>query len=135
MPVGDELIIPIGTEVDIVEARKRGRELAAELGFRNSDQALIATAISELARNILQYAKTGEVILSVERKGERRGIGVVASDHGPGISDPERALQDGYSTAKGLGLGLPGSRRIMDEFELVSGVGQGTRITLKKWVT
>ncbi len=132
--VANELHIPIVSEVDIVTARQRGRALAAQLGFASSEQALIATAISELARNILQYAGEGQVEITVEHNGARTGIGVVASDQGPGIADLQRALQDGFSTGKGLGLGLPGTKRIMDDFELVSEVGKGTRVVVKKWV-
>jgi serine/threonine-protein kinase RsbT len=132
--VAGELLIPIVTEVDIVTARQRGRALAVQLGFPSSDQALIATAISELARNIIHYARRGQVEITVEHKGGRTGIGVVASDQGPGIPDLQRALQDGFSTGKGLGLGLPGTKRIMDDFELVSDVGKGTRVAVKKWI-
>jgi serine/threonine-protein kinase RsbT len=132
--VVSELHIPIITEVDIVTARQRGRALAAELGFPSSEQALIATAISELARNIIQYAHRGDVEITVEHDGGRTGIGVVASDQGPGIPDLQSALRDGFSTGKGLGLGLPGTKRIMDDFELVSDVGKGTRVAVKKWV-
>jgi serine/threonine-protein kinase RsbT len=132
--VASELRIAIGSEVDIVTARQRGRALAAELGFASSDQALIATAISELARNILLYAGRGEVDIGVEHKNGRKGITVVATDQGPGIPDLQRALQDGFSTGKGLGLGLPGTKRIMDEFDLSSEVGKGTRVAVKKWV-
>lgn len=134
MLVASELHIPIVSEVDIVTARQRGRAIAVELGFPSSEQALIATAISELARNIIQYARRGQVDITVEHKGGRTGIGVVASDQGPGIPDLQRALQDGFSTGKGLGLGLPGTKRIMDDFELVSDVGKGTRVAVKKWV-
>lgn len=134
MPVADDLRIPILSEVDIVTARQRGRALAAQLGFGSSDQALIATAISELARNILQYAGRGEVDIAIDQRDGRRGIGVVAVDDGPGIPDLKRALEDGFSTAKGLGLGLPGTKRIMDEFDLTSEVGKGTRVAVKKWV-
>ena len=134
MPVADEQRIAILNEVDIVTARQRGRALAAELGFAGSDQALIATAISELARNILQYAGRGEVDIAAERKNGRAGIAVVATDMGPGIPDVKRAMEDGYSTGKGLGLGLPGTKRIMDEFDLASEVGRGTRVAVKKWV-
>jgi serine/threonine-protein kinase RsbT len=132
--VAGELRIPIVNEVDIVTARQRGRALAAELGFAGSDQALIATAISELARNILLYAGHGEIGITTERENGRLGIGVVASDQGPGIPDLKRALQDGFSTGKGLGLGLPGTKRIMDEFDLASEIGKGTRVTVRKWV-
>lgn len=134
MLVADELRIPILNEVDIVTARQRGRALAAALGFASSDQALIATAISELARNILQYAGRGEVDISAEHRNGRAGIAVVATDSGPGISDVKRAMEDGYSTGKGLGLGLPGTKRIMDEFDLASEVGKGTRVAVRKWV-
>jgi serine/threonine-protein kinase RsbT len=134
VPVTNDLRIAIVSEVDIVTARQRGRALAAELGFASSDQALIATAISELARNILQYARRGEVDISAEHKNGRTGIGVVATDQGPGIPDINRALQDGFSTGKGLGLGLPGTKRIMDDFDLTSEVGKGTRVAVKKWV-
>lgn len=134
MLVSDELLIEIASEVDIVEARQRGRQLAVELGFGVSDQALIATAISELARNILQYARRGEVLLRREDSEQRSGLIVVASDNGPGIADLERAMQDGFSTGKGLGLGLPGTQRIMDDFHVSTEVGRGTRITVKKWV-
>lgn len=129
-----DLRVPILSEVDIVTARQRGRALAAELGFAGSDQALIATAISELARNILLYAGRGEIEIGVEHKHGRPGIAVLATDNGPGISDTKRALEDGFSTGKGLGLGLPGTKRIMDEFELASEVGKGTRVAVKKWV-
>jgi serine/threonine-protein kinase RsbT len=132
--VADELHIRVVSEVDIVTARQQGRALAAQLGFASSEQALIATAISELARNIVQYAGRGQVDISIEHQGGRRGIGVVASDQGPGIPDVRRALEDGFSTGHGLGLGLPGTKRIMDDFELVSEVGKGTRVAVKKWV-
>jgi serine/threonine-protein kinase RsbT len=132
--VAGELRIPIVNEVDIVTARQRGRALAGELGFAGSDQALIATAISELARNILLYAGHGEIGITTERENGRLGIGVVASDQGPGIPDLRRALEDGFSTGKGLGLGLPGTKRIMDEFDLASEIGKGTRVTVRKWV-
>lgn len=132
--MSDELRIHIVTEVDIVTARQRGRALAAELGFGSSDQALIATAISELARNILQYAGRGDVDIAAEHQDGRSGISVVATDRGPGISDVERAMQDGFSTGKGLGLGLPGTKRIMDEFDLTSEAGEGTRVVVRKWV-
>lgn len=129
-----EINVPIARESDIVLARQRGRELCAELGFGNTDRTLIATAISEVARNIVRYAERGELLLrSVESAG-RQGILVVARDRGPGIADPELALRDGYSTGNSLGLGLPGARRLMDEFELSSAPGAGTTITMTKWL-
>jgi serine/threonine-protein kinase RsbT len=95
---------------------------------------MIATAVSEVARNILEYAKRGEVVVSVVQRGDRRGLEVLARDRGPGIADVSRAMQDGFSTSRGLGLGLPGSRRLMDDFELESKVGLGTTVTMRKWL-
>jgi serine/threonine-protein kinase RsbT len=131
--VADELRCPIAADTDIVQARQTGRELAADLGFSAGDQTVIAAAISEIARNILMYAKRGEMRLQAVNDGARQGLIVVAEDSGPGIRDVQRALQDGYSTSGGLGLGLPGARRLMDDFEVVSEVGRGTRVTMKKW--
>lgn len=131
--MADELRCPIAADTDIVQARQMGRELAAAIGFSAGDQTVIAAAISEIARNILMYAKRGEMRLTEVKDGERLGLIVVAEDSGPGIRDVPRALQDGYSTSGGLGLGMPGARRLMDEFEVVSNVGQGTRVTMKKW--
>ena len=111
------------------------RALAEQLGFGGADLVMIATAVSEVARNIIEYAKRGEIIVREVHKGSKRGLEVVALDHGPGIPDVEKALQDGYSSARGLGLGLPGSRRLMDEFLIDSKVGKGTAITMKKWLT
>ncbi|HWA75457.1 MAG TPA: anti-sigma regulatory factor [Polyangiaceae bacterium] len=125
--------IPIEREADIVTARAEGRRLAATLGFSGTDQTLVATAISELARNIVRYAGSGQVQLSSVEEGGRRGIVVVASDQGPGIPDTELAMRDGYSTGNSLGVGLPGARRLVDEFQLVSTIGVGTTVTLKKW--
>ncbi|PYO61821.1 MAG: ATP-binding protein [Gemmatimonadetes bacterium] len=131
--MADELRLPIAADVDVVQARQQGREVAANAGFTSGDQTVIAAAISEIARNILMYAKRGEIVLSVVANGDRQGVVVIARDQGPGIRDIARALQDGYSTSGGLGLGLPGAKRLMDEFELTSAVGQGTTVTMKKW--
>jgi serine/threonine-protein kinase RsbT len=133
--VTNEIRVPVKSDTDIVEARRLGRMLASKLGFSSSDLAMIATAISELARNIVIYAREGEIILKLAEDKGRRGIVVIAEDRGPGIPDVARALQVGYSTSGSLGLGLPGTRRLMDEFEIFSVVGQGTTITAKKWVT
>lgn len=132
--MAEEECIPIDSEIDIVTARQRGREMAARLGFSSTELTLIATAISEVARNIVEYASDGEISLSVAAQGDKRGIVVIACDNGPGIPDIKLAMQDGYSTGKSLGLGLPGAKRLMDEFEIVSEVGKGTKITMKKWV-
>jgi len=131
--VAAESRVRIERETDIVTARQRGREMAASRGFSSTDQTLIALAISEVARNIVVYALPGEIVVSEIEDDGRRGIMVVAQDEGPGIVDPELAMRDGYSTTKSLGVGLPGARRVMDEFELVSTVGKGTTITMKKW--
>ena len=127
--------IAIASATDVVTARQRGRELAAKLGFSGSDQTVVATAISELARNILEYARTGQIEVGVANRGSRIGLVVVALDAGPGIADISRAMQDGYSTGHGLGLGLPGVKRLMDEFAIVSAPGEGTRVTVRKWTT
>ncbi len=129
----DQTLIRIRSDADIVMARQQGRAMTVQLGFSTSDQALVATAISELARNIVEYAGYGEIILDLVERGGRRGIVVIARDQGPGIPDIEKAMQDGYSTRNSLGLGLPGSRRLMDDFEIVSQVGNGTTVTVKKW--
>jgi serine/threonine-protein kinase RsbT len=131
--VAEDLRIPVTADVDVVTARQRGRELAAHAGFSSGDQTVIAAAISEIARNILNYAKRGEVLLSVETNGDKQGVVIVARDQGPGIPDVDRALEDGHSTSGGLGLGLPGARRLMDDFNISSKVGQGTTVTMKKW--
>lgn len=125
--------VPINSDQDIVLARQKGRALAADAGFSAVDSTLIATAISELARNIVSYAKCGEITVSALAQNGRRGIMIIASDEGPGIADTPQALRDGFSTSGSLGLGLPGVRRLMDEFEILSGPGQGTRVTVKKW--
>jgi serine/threonine-protein kinase RsbT len=128
-------IVEIRSDSDIVTARQQGRMLAVELGLAGTDAALVATAISELARNIVMYAGRGQILLRPAENGGRPGVNVVASDDGPGIVDIEQAMQLGYSTSGSLGLGLPGVRRLMDEFEVISEVGKGTRITVTKWKT
>lgn len=129
-----ETRVPIKHEADIVTARQQGRALASQLGFSIVEQTFIATAISEVARNIIVYARSGEIILStVQGNGSKPGIVIVARDEGPGIPDVALAMRNGYSTTNSLGLGLPGAKRMMDEFEIVSEVGKGTTITMKKW--
>jgi len=125
--------VPINHEGDIISARQLGRELSIEAGFSGSDLTLIATAISEVARNILTYAKRGEILLEVVHLQGRNGIAIIAKDEGPGILNIELAMKDGYSTGKSLGLGLPGAKRLMDEFDIASTAGIGTTITMKKW--
>ena len=126
--------ISIESDADVVIARQRARALAVELDMPSTDQTLLATAISEIARNITTYAVRGEVLIDLVRDDNgRRGIRVVAVDEGPGIEDLERALTDGYTTGGGLGLGLPGARRLVDEFDIQTAPGEGTRVTLVKW--
>jgi RNA polymerase sigma factor (sigma-70 family) len=131
--VAGEVRIPIHSDADVVTARKQGRELAARAGFSATELTIIATAISEIARNIVMFAKRGEIIVSLVGENSRQGVTVVARDSGPGIPDLERAVQDGYSGYGGMGLGLPGSRRLMDEFEITSEVDRGTTVTMTKW--
>jgi serine/threonine-protein kinase RsbT len=126
--------VPIEQELDIVTARQKGRELAIALGFSTTEQTLLATAISEVARNIVSYAGLGAIELcSIEDHG-RRGMMIIARDQGPGILDLELAMRDGYSTGNSLGVGLPGARRLVDDFELASTLGVGTTVILKKWL-
>ena len=134
MPVESEERIAIESDADVVVARQRARALAAQVDLTSTDQTLLATAISELARNITAYAVRGEVLVGVVRGDNgRRGVRVVARDDGPGIEDIEAALTDGYTTGNGLGLGLPGARRLVDQFDIQTAPGQGTTVTLVKW--
>jgi len=126
--------VRIQNSADIVSARQQGRSLAAQVGFSHSNLTIIATAISEVARNIVEYAKEGEVIITLINDASKKGVEIVASDNGPGIADVSTVMRDGYSTGKGLGIGLPGARRLMDEFAIASAVGTGTIVTMKKWV-
>jgi serine/threonine-protein kinase RsbT len=128
-----EIRVPMSSDIDLVIARREGRAMAEQLGLSSSEATLVATAISELARNIVNYAKRGEIHLCLVSNGTKRGLSVVARDQGPGIADIRLALQAGYSTSGGLGLGLPGVRRIMDEFDIASEPGRGTTITVIKW--
>jgi serine/threonine-protein kinase RsbT len=129
-----ESVIPIESDADVVTARQHARALAGAADLTSTDQTLLATAISEVARNITTYAKRGEVLLSVIRDDNgRSGIRVVARDQGPGIEDVEAALQDGYTSGEGLGLGLPGARRLVDEFSIETTPGVGTTVTLVMW--
>lgn len=129
----DEIRIPIGEDADLIPARAEGRGLAQRQGFSRTDATLIATAISEIARNIIVHAGRGEIVLRAVEDGHRTGLIVVAQDEGPGIEDVQAAVRDGYATGGGLGLGLPGARRLMDEFEIRSSPGTGTTVTMTKW--
>jgi serine/threonine-protein kinase RsbT len=133
MVLARETRVTINSDQDIVLARQKGRSLAGELGFSPGDATLIATAISELARNIVSYARNGSITLRAIQGSSLQGILVVASDNGPGIADIRQAMRDGFSTSGSLGLGLPGVRRLMDEFEITSQPGRGTTVAVKKW--
>ncbi len=130
----DNVVIAVKMSGDIVTARQAGRELAAKLGFTLTDITMISTAISEVARNITSYAGTGEIRVTVEDREGRRALVVQAQDQGPGIRDIARALEDGFSTGRGLGLGLPGARRLMDGLLVESAPGNGTLVEMWKWV-
>jgi serine/threonine-protein kinase RsbT len=131
--VATDVCVPIRADVDILAARQAGRTVASSLAFSPSDLTVIAAAISEVARNILVYAMQGEVQLAVTEQNGRRGVTVIARDDGPGIADVTLALQDGFSTSGSLGLGLPGARRLMDDFAIQSEMGRGTIVTMRKW--
>jgi serine/threonine-protein kinase RsbT len=134
MLVLQDILVSIRSDVDIVLARQQGRTMAANIGFTATDATLIATAISELARNIVMYAQKGEVVMRSAETGHSKGIVIVARDNGPGIRSIQDALRDGYSTSGGLGLGLPGVKRLMDEFAIESEPRRGTTVSVKKWV-
>jgi serine/threonine-protein kinase RsbT len=133
MAPAHEICVAINSDQDIVIARQKGRAMASEAGFTSGDATLIATAISELARNIVSYARKGRITLQAIHSTNRHGIVVIASDDGPGIPDIRQAMRDGFSTSGSLGLGLPGVKRLMDEFEISSKPGKGTTVTVKKW--
>lgn len=131
--MGDEVRVPIASDLDIVVARAEGRKMALQAGFSQTDATLVATAISEVARNILTHAREGLVSISATLTSDIAEILVVATDEGPGIRDLDLAMRDGYSTSGGLGLGLPGIRRLMDEFQVNSEEGKGTEVSMTKW--
>jgi len=129
----DVVRVPVVRDADVVLARQRARQVATDVGFAPGDATLVATAVSEIARNIVQFAKRGEIAISPVDRGGEQGVTVVARDAGPGIADVEQAMQDGYSSYGGMGLGLPGCRRLMDEFEISSEVDRGTMLVMTKW--
>ncbi len=132
--VAADFVVDVNNPDDIVTARQAGHELARQLGFSLTDVTMIATAISEIARNITSYAGQGEVRVGVQFRDGRQALVVRAEDDGPGIADIERALEDGYSTGRGLGLGLPGARRLMDRLVVESAPGKGTVVEMWKWI-
>ncbi|MBN1875938.1 MAG: ATP-binding protein [Anaerolineae bacterium] len=129
----EALHVPIRNDIDVVVACQKGRLLAEQFGFSSTEQFVTATVIAEVAHNILDHAYSGEVILDLVEEEGRMGIVVIAMDEGPGIPDVTMALKDGYSTGHGLGLGLSGARRLMDDFEIETEVGRGTTVTMTKW--
>src|SRR5215208_5550595 len=129
----DEVRVSINSDADLVAARAEGRAMAERLGFPRPDPTLIATAISEVARNIVVHVGQGEILLRPLQEADRYGLVVIARDRGPGIRDVEAALRDDYSGRGGLGLGLPGARRLMDDFEIESSADSGTTVTMTKW--
>jgi serine/threonine-protein kinase RsbT len=129
----DEVRVAITTDADLVTARAEGRAMAERLGFPRPDPTLIATAISEVARNIVVHVGRGEIVLQPFEDANRYGVVVIAIDEGPGIRDVEAAVRDEYSGKGGLGLGLPGARRLMDDFEITSSADSGTTVTMRKW--
>lgn len=128
------VVIPIEGDLDVVTARQKGRLLAREVGFGDVDQVRIVTAISELARNVVLYAPSGVIKIGQFSEDCKTGLLVSASDNGPGVKDVNLALQDGYSTSGGLGNGLPGVRRLMDEIKIETSQGEGTQVIVKKWL-
>lgn len=131
--MSDEVRIAINVDADLVTARAEARAMAERLGFPRPDPTLIATAISEVARNIVLHAGGGEIVLKPYQDANRYGLQVIAVDSGPGIRDVEAALRDDYSGRGGLGLGLPGARRLMDDFHVASDADSGTIVTMRKW--
>ena len=130
---GDEIHVPISCDADLVPARAEARALAERLGFSRTDATLIATAISEIARNIVVHVGSGEIVMRPVYNGSRHGLAVVARDAGVGIRDVDAALEHGYASRGGLGIGLPGARRLMDEFAIETERDKGTVVTMTKW--
>jgi serine/threonine-protein kinase RsbT len=133
VPVGLGGHVDIVNDDDVIVARQKGRMLAAEIGFSPTEQAMLAAVITELARNIVDYAGRGEVLFHAIEDVGRRGIAVIARDHGPGIPNIKDALQASYSVAGGLGLGLRGVKGLMDSLDIISVPGKGTTVTSRKW--
>jgi serine/threonine-protein kinase RsbT len=131
--MADEVRVAINSDADLVTARAEARAMAERLGFPRPDPTLIATAISEVARNIVVHVGRGEILLRPFEDAERYGVVVIATDAGPGIRDVDAAIRDDYSGRSGLGLGLPGARRLMDDFEIASDADTGTTVTMRKW--
>lgn len=133
MTVEKTSTIPVQGEADVVKVRQSVRTIAVEIGLSLVDQTKVVTAASELGRNLLIYGGGGEVILDLVTDGIRRGVRVAFVDEGPGIPDLEQALRDGFTSGSGMGLGLGGAKRLVNDFELISKPGEGTRVTITKW--
>lgn len=133
MTIQDQGEVRIETEADIAMARRAVRDLASKIGFGITETARIVTAVSELGRNVHKYAGTGVMQWHALHNGENTGLELRFEDHGPGIADVNEALREGYSTGGGLGMGLPGAKRLMDQLEIQSTVGKGTTVTVRKW--
>jgi serine/threonine-protein kinase RsbT len=135
MSLPAETTVPVSSDDDIVLARQSARQIAKDLGFGMVDQARIATAVSELSRNLVRYAidGRGDVVIRGIAGADRRGIEIVVSDDGPGIADIDRVMEEGFTSGTGLGMGLPGTKRLMDEMLIDSAVGRGTTITIRRW--
>lgn len=128
-----EVRVKISSAADIVTARQEARAIALEAGFSVCDSTLITTAVSEITRNVIEFAQQGEVTICLLKNGTKNGVKIVVDDRGPGIANISQVMKDGYSSRHGLGIGLPGTKRLMDEFEIRSKVGAGTTVTMKKW--
>ncbi|HLY41260.1 MAG TPA: anti-sigma regulatory factor [Terracidiphilus sp.] len=126
-------VLPLQSSTDVVLARQKVRQLAVELQFSLVDQTKLVTAASELARNALDHGKGGSMTVETLANGSRAGLRMIFEDHGPGIADIEQALKDGFTTGSGMGLGLGGSKRLVNEFSIESQVGKGTRVTAVRW--
>jgi len=135
MAISSSESLDIRTSKDVIRVRQEVRTRAVEAGLSLVDQTKIITAASELARNALDYAGGGAVLIEAVEEGNRRGVRLTFADNGPGIPDIELALKDGYTTGKGLGLGLGGARRLSNEFSIQSKVGEGTKVTIARWKT
>lgn len=135
MAISSSESLDIRTSNDVIRVRQEVRTRAVEAGLSLVDQTKIITAASELARNALDYAGGGAVLIEAVEEGNRRGVRLTFADNGPGIPDIELALKDGYTTGKGLGLGLGGARRLSNEFSIQSKVGEGTKVTIARWKT
>ncbi len=133
MPIQKTETFPIKSEMDVVSTRQRVKTWAVELGFTLVDQTKIVTAASELGRNTLIYGGGGTVKLESLLEGVRKGLRVIFEDHGPGIADIEQAMRDGYTSGKGMGLGLSGAKRLVNDFKIASNVGEGTIVTIVRW--